>query len=57
MAAADPCVGEGQCCSHRHLVGMANELSAVKVEDNPAHVAAALLVLDIAPDIVATSPS
>ncbi|MEV8047448.1 helix-turn-helix domain-containing protein [Streptomyces griseoluteus] len=46
--------------AHRNTVerrvSRANELSAVKVEDNPAHVAAALLVLDIAPDIVAISP-
>ncbi len=32
-------------------------LSSVKVEDNPTHVAAALLVLDIAPDIVTSTPS
>ncbi|MEU9048215.1 helix-turn-helix domain-containing protein [Kitasatospora sp. NPDC048343] len=47
--------------AHRNTVerrvSRANELSAVKVEDNPTHVAAALLVLDIAPDIIATSPS
>ncbi|WP_031068160.1 PucR family transcriptional regulator [Streptomyces sp. NRRL WC-3742] len=36
-------------------VSRANELSAVKVEDNPAHLAAALLVLDIAPGILATA--
>ncbi|MER7915958.1 MULTISPECIES: helix-turn-helix domain-containing protein [unclassified Streptomyces] len=46
--------------AHRNTVerrvSRANELSAVKVEDNPAHVAAALLVLDIAPDIVAVHP-
>ncbi|MFJ4002598.1 PucR family transcriptional regulator [Streptomyces sp. NPDC090023] len=46
--------------AHRNTVerrvSRANELSAVKVEDNPAHVAAALLVLDIAPDIVAVQP-
>ena len=30
-----------------------DELSVVKVEDNPAHVAAALLVLQVAPDIAA----
>lgn len=36
-------------------VSRANELSVVKVEDNPTHVAAALLVLDLAPDIVAAS--
>ncbi len=33
-------------------VSRANELSVVKVEDNPAHVAAALLVLDLVPGIV-----
>ncbi|MFF8506953.1 helix-turn-helix domain-containing protein [Streptomyces sp. NPDC015492] len=38
-------------------VSRANELSTVKVEVNPTHVAAALLVLDIAPDIVTTTPS
>jgi DNA-binding PucR family transcriptional regulator len=47
--------------AHRNTVerrvSRANELSAVKVEDNPTHVAAALLVLDIVPDIVATNPS
>ncbi|MFF8475131.1 PucR family transcriptional regulator [Streptomyces sp. NPDC015414] len=47
--------------AHRNTVerrvSRANELSAVKVEDNPAHVAAALLVLDIAPDIVTIAPS
>ncbi|RZU46049.1 DNA-binding PucR family transcriptional regulator [Streptomyces sp. BK022] len=47
--------------AHRNTVerrvSRANELSAVKVEDNPAHVAAALLVLDIAPDIVAVDPT
>ncbi|MFG2602741.1 PucR family transcriptional regulator [Streptomyces sp. NPDC048514] len=47
--------------AHRNTVerrvSRANELSAVKVEDNPTHVAAALLVLDIAPGIVATGPS
>ncbi len=41
--------------AHRNTVerrvSRANELSLVKVEDNPTHVAAALLVLDIAPDI------
>ncbi|MFJ1751909.1 PucR family transcriptional regulator [Kitasatospora sp. NPDC088134] len=36
-------------------VSRANELSAVKVEENPAHLAAALLVLDIAPGILATA--
>ncbi len=43
--------------AHRNTVerrvSRANELSAVKVEDNPTHVAAALMVLDLAPDIVA----
>ncbi|MEV6387438.1 helix-turn-helix domain-containing protein [Nocardia xishanensis] len=43
--------------AHRNTVerrvSRANELSLVKVEDNPTHVAAALLVLDIAPDITA----
>ncbi|MFJ9831735.1 helix-turn-helix domain-containing protein [Streptomyces sp. NPDC101169] len=47
--------------AHRNTVerrvSRANELSAVKVEDNPTHVAAALLVLDIAPDIVTIAPS
>jgi len=47
--------------AHRNTVerrvSRANELSAVKVEDNPTHVAAALLVLDIAPDIVAAGPA
>ncbi|MFI0266404.1 PucR family transcriptional regulator [Streptomyces luteogriseus] len=47
--------------AHRNTVerrvSRANELSAVKVEANPTHVAAALLVLDIAPDIVTTTPS
>ncbi|WAX77117.1 helix-turn-helix domain-containing protein [Streptomyces sp. KMM 9044] len=47
--------------AHRNTVerrvSRANELSAVKVEGNPPHVAAALLVLDIAPDIVAPKPS
>ncbi|MGV9356023.1 PucR family transcriptional regulator [Streptomyces misionensis] len=47
--------------AHRNTVerrvSRANELSAVKVEDNPIHVAAALLVLDIAPGIVGTGPS
>ncbi|MFK0251705.1 PucR family transcriptional regulator [Amycolatopsis azurea] len=38
-------------------VSRANELSAVKVENNPTHVAAALLVLDIAPEIMMTGPS
>jgi GGDEF-like domain/PucR C-terminal helix-turn-helix domain len=43
--------------AHRNTVerrvSRANELSTVKVEDNPAHVAAALLVLDIAPTLLA----
>ncbi|MFJ9929437.1 MULTISPECIES: PucR family transcriptional regulator [Streptomyces] len=47
--------------AHRNTVerrvSRANELSAVKVEDNPTHVAAALLVLDIAPGIVGSGPS
>ncbi|MEU1208372.1 helix-turn-helix domain-containing protein [Nocardia sp. NPDC005825] len=47
--------------AHRNTVerrvSRANELSVVKVEDNPAHVAAALLVLEIAPDIAASAPS
>ncbi|BBZ65165.1 hypothetical protein MINS_05940 [Mycolicibacterium insubricum] len=46
--------------AHRNTVerrvSRANELSAVKVEDNPTHVAAALLVLEIAPDITAATP-
>jgi DNA-binding PucR family transcriptional regulator len=46
--------------AHRNTVerrvSRANELSSVKVEDNPTHVAAALLVLDLAPDIAATEP-
>lgn len=46
--------------AHRNTVERrvtrANELSVVKVEDNPTHVAAALLVLDIAPDIAGTAP-
>ncbi|WP_229662600.1 PucR family transcriptional regulator [Nocardioides phosphati] len=41
--------------AHRNTVerrvSRANELSTVKVEENPTHVAAALLVLDVAPDI------
>ncbi|MFI0738735.1 PucR family transcriptional regulator [Streptomyces sp. NPDC021100] len=47
--------------AHRNTVerrvSRANEFSAVKVEDNPAHVAAALLLLDLAPDIVASPQS
>jgi DNA-binding PucR family transcriptional regulator len=43
--------------AHRNTVerrvSRANELALVKVEDNPAHVAAALLVLDLAPDLAA----
>lgn len=46
--------------AHRNTVerrvSRANELSAVKVEENPTHVAAALLVLEIAPDITAITP-
>ena len=42
--------------AHRNTVerrvNRANEMSTVKVEDNPTHVAAALLVLEVAPDIV-----
>lgn len=45
--------------AHRNTVerrvSRANELSATKVEDNPIHVAAALMVLDIAPDITQAS--
>jgi DNA-binding PucR family transcriptional regulator len=41
--------------AHRNTVerrvSRANELSTVKVEDNPTHVAAALLVLEIAPEL------
>ncbi|MFF8996646.1 helix-turn-helix domain-containing protein [Streptomyces achromogenes] len=48
-------------CAHRNTVerrvSRADELSALKVEDKPTHVAAALLVLDIAPDIVTTGPN
>ena len=36
-------------------VSRTNELSVVKVEDNPAHVAAALLALDLVPGIAAPS--
>ena len=47
--------------AHRNTVerrvSRANELSVVKGEDNPTHVAAALLVLDMAPDIAGTAPS
>lgn len=46
--------------AHRNTVerrvSRANELSAVKVEDNPTHVAAALLVLDLAPNIAVATP-
>lgn len=46
--------------AHRNTVerrvSRANELSTVKVEDNPTHVAAALLVLEIAPDIAVSTP-
>ncbi|WP_217181051.1 CdaR family transcriptional regulator [Streptomyces sp. AC495_CC817] len=38
-------------------VSKADELSIVKVEDNPVHVSAALLVLDLVPDILAPSTS
>lgn len=38
-------------------VSRANELSVVKVEHNPTHVAAALLVLDVAPEIMAAGSS
>ncbi len=42
--------------AHRNTVerrvSKANELSVVKVEDNPTHVAAALLMLDIAPGVL-----
>jgi DNA-binding PucR family transcriptional regulator len=45
--------------AHRNTVerrvSRANELSSVKVEENPTHVAAALLVLEIAPDIASLS--
>jgi DNA-binding PucR family transcriptional regulator len=45
--------------AHRNTVerrvSRANNLSVVKVEDNPTHVGAALLVLDIAPDIMAAT--
>lgn len=51
----------GNLYAHRNTVerrvSRANELSVVKVEDNPAHVAAALLVLDIAPNIAANTRS
>ncbi|MFE1954651.1 PucR family transcriptional regulator [Streptomyces sp. NPDC059524] len=47
--------------AHRNTVerrvSRANELSAVKVEDNPTHVAAALLVLEIVPDIIESRPN
>ncbi|MBB2890980.1 helix-turn-helix domain-containing protein [Flexivirga oryzae] len=47
--------------AHRNTVerrvSRANKLSAVKVEDNPTHVAAALLVLEVAPDIAAVAGS
>ncbi|MFJ9782859.1 PucR family transcriptional regulator [Amycolatopsis sp. NPDC101161] len=43
--------------AHRNTVerrvSRANELAVVKVEDNPTHLAAALLVLDIAPEVMA----
>lgn len=42
--------------AHRNTVerrvSRANELAVVKVEDNPTHVAAALLVLDVAPEVM-----
>lgn len=44
--------------AHRNTVERrvtrANELSRVKVEDNPTYVAAALMVLDLAPDLLGT---
>ncbi|MFF9145023.1 helix-turn-helix domain-containing protein [Streptomyces sp. NPDC014861] len=47
--------------AHRNIVerrvSRANEISAVKVEENPTHVAVALLLLDLAPDIGSTDPS
>jgi DNA-binding PucR family transcriptional regulator len=47
--------------AHRNTVerrvSRANELSVVKVEENPTHVAAALLVLEVAPDIATGAPS
>jgi DNA-binding PucR family transcriptional regulator len=46
--------------AHRNTVerrvSRANEISNVKVEDNPTHVAAALMVLEIAPDLAAGPP-
>ncbi|MFV0459064.1 MAG: PucR family transcriptional regulator [Actinomycetales bacterium] len=43
--------------AHRNTVerrvSRANELSAVKIEENPTHVAAALMVLGLAPQVVA----
>lgn len=45
--------------AHRNTVerrvSRANELSVIKVEDNPTQVAAALLVLEVAPDIAAAA--
>ena len=38
-------------------VSRADELSAVKIGDNPVHVSAALLVLDLVPDILAPDPA
>jgi len=38
-------------------VSKADELSAVKIGDNPVHVSAALLVLDLVPDILAPDPA
>lgn len=47
--------------AHRNTVerrvSRANELCAVPVEENPAHVAAALLVLQLVPDIVDEEPA
>ncbi|MER6973705.1 helix-turn-helix domain-containing protein [Nocardioides sp. NPDC000445] len=47
--------------AHRNTVerrvSRANELSVVKVEDNPTHVAAALLVLDVAPNLASDATS
>lgn len=47
--------------AHRNTVerrvSRANDLSMVKLEDNPTHVAAALLVLEVAPDLAVTDPS
>ena len=47
--------------AHRNTVerrvSRANELSLVKVEDNPTHVAAALLALEIAPELATGATS